>query len=48
VTQEWMARKLEMGSRANVSRAVQRIDRSMGAEIAKKKAGLSEMYRCVH
>jgi biotin operon repressor len=48
VTQEWMARKLGMGSRANVSRAVQRIDQGMGAEIAKKKAGLNEMYRCVH
>lgn len=48
VTQEWMAQQLGMGSRANVSRAIQRIERTKDVEIEKKKIGLDKMYRCIH
>ncbi|NLE94026.1 MAG: HTH domain-containing protein [Chloroflexi bacterium] len=48
VTQEWIAQQLGMGSRVNVSRAIQRIERSNDALMKQKKAGLEEMYICVH
>jgi biotin operon repressor len=48
VTQEWIAQQLGMGSRVNVSRAIQRIERSNDVLMKQKKAELEEMYICVH
>jgi putative transposase len=48
VTQEWVAAELGMGSRANVSRAVRRIEDEKGPGILERKEKLENMYRCVH
>ncbi|NLE94025.1 MAG: hypothetical protein GX599_08510 [Chloroflexi bacterium] len=48
VTQEWVAAELGMGSRANVSRAVRRIEDEKDPGILERKEKLENMYRCVH
>ena len=45
---EWIAGRLEMGSRANVSRAIRKVEESTDLEIHGLKLKLEEMYGCAH
>jgi len=48
VRQEWIAERLGMGSRANVSRAIQQMERSKEDLVVKWKESAEGMYICVH
>ena len=45
---EWIAGRLEMGSRANVSRAIRKAEESTDREIQRLKLKPGEMYGCAH
>jgi REP element-mobilizing transposase RayT len=48
VRQEWIAERLGMGSRANVSRAIHQMERSKEESAVKWKESAGDMYICVH
>jgi putative transposase len=48
VTQDWIAERLSMGNRANVSRAVRHIERSEENEVKKWKKAAEKMHECLH
>jgi len=45
---EWIAGRLEMGSRANVSRAIRKVEESTDQEIQRMKQKFGKMYGCAH
>jgi putative transposase len=45
---EWISGQLEMGSRANVSRAIRKVEGSTDREIQELKLELEKMYGCAH
>ena len=45
---EWISARLEMGSRANVSRAVCRVEGAKAGAIKKWKTEFQKMYGCAH
>jgi len=45
---EWISGRLEMGSRANVSRAIRKVEESTDREIHGLKLKLEKMYGCAH
>lgn len=45
---EWIAEQLEMGSRANVSRASRNVENSGTGQVQSFKNKLHEMYECAH
>jgi putative transposase len=48
VRQEWIAERLGMGSRVNVSRAIQQMERSKEDFAVKWKESAGDMFICVH
>jgi putative transposase len=48
VTQDWIAERLSMGNRANVSRAIRQINRSDKREVKEWKAKTGKMHICLH
>ncbi len=47
VGQEWIAQKLGMGNRANVSRAIRHIEGAKDGVIHKGKRTLGKMFKCL-
>ena len=45
---EWIAGELEMGSRANVSRAFRNVEDTKDVTVRKWKRELQKMYGCAH
>ena len=45
---DWIAGQLGMGSRANVSRAVESVERSRQAAVIQWVREIDRMYECVH
>ena len=45
---EWIAGKLEMGNRANVSRAFRNVEDTKDVTVRKWKRELQKMYGCAH
>jgi hypothetical protein len=48
VTQDWIAERLSMGNRADVSLAIRQINRSDKRDVKEWKAKTGEMHGCRH